>query len=613
MSTMLSSEQKQAVEHRSGPLLVIAPPGTGKTHVITERIRYLLAHDPKRFRVLVLTISKLAAENITRRLADLNDQREQVSIETINKFCQELLAERGKHLGIDGRPKILWQAKDRREVLLRAIYDDPILSWEIDQFDSSNERDKKIDGWLSSISYIKSHPLSCAVIDNEYDQRIFDAYTASMQAYNVFDPDDLPLLAYKLLTEHEKLANLYRRLYPFICIDEAHDLSEAQYALIRALCLDGSHNVMMVGDPQQSIFRIRSSSPEYMERFGKEFNAKILELTSNYRLSRAVVTAARALEPNYMVSTKLPLEGSVTFFEAKDENEEANLIADELQNLCKNGHSMIEGPINPAQCAILGRNRFSLLAIEEILQKRGVPYRKNIATSRDRLSEISEDFLLALHIISNPKDSLPIVALARRWKTKEPGSSEDGLTILERMVLMAENIHAPIILQSAEIASRSNANMSLLAALQLIQNYADSLDEGLRLATYEDVAVLKEELRQYVNSAENQFSLSSFLSRRSTKNFYRTKTESVALLTVHSAQGLEFDVVFIPGMVEGVFPDFRARTEKELEYEKRLIFVAVTRARRLLYFTYAKKRAMPWGEVRSQHKSRFLKQVQNYL
>jgi len=436
-----------------------------------------------------------------------------------------------------------------------------------------------------------------------------DAYEAGMRACNAYDFDDLLLLVYRLLVGNPKLADLYRRLYQFVCIDEAQDMNEAQYAVICALCSDGYKNVMMVGDPRQSIYGFNTSGPEYMERFGVEFAAKRIELTANYRSSRAVVKVAQLQDPNYMVAMQLPIEGSVTVLVGQDEQDEAKQITDELQRLFSEGHPDVEGGVEPSKCAILGRTRFALLAIEALLKERNIPYYKRLTANHENESEVVDDFQLAIRVLANPMDRLHLSALAKKWKVAFPLISDyksDYVSALRGMAEAASGTRPLAIYEAIEAIANNQSRLDLMPALSILERYADGLEEPDRLAIYEDVAVFRQEWDQYLRAAGGSKALSSFISSKALGNTQKAAREGVALLTVHSSKGLEFDVVFIAGMAEGTFPDYRATGAKEQAEERRNAFVAVTRSKRLLYLSYPASRVMPWGGTRSQVRSRFL-------
>jgi DNA helicase-2/ATP-dependent DNA helicase PcrA len=427
-----------------------------------------------------------------------------------------------------------------------------------------------------------------------------------MRACSAYDFDDLLLHAYQLLVENPKVADLYRRLYRYMCIDEAQDMNEAQFAVIGAFCADGYRNVMMVGDPRQSIYGFNSSGPEYMDRFSLDFSARKIELTANYRSSRSVVKVAQLLDPNYMVAMQLPIEGASTVLVGSDEQDEARKIADELQRLFIEGHPDVEGGVMPSKCAILGRTRFALLAVEVALKERDIAYYKRLSANHENESDTVDEFQLALRVLANPKDRLHLSALGKKWKVPVPSTVADYVSCLHAMAKEASDRRALAISEAIAAVAKNQLRLNLMPAFMVLEAHADVLDEPNRLAIYEDVAVFRQEWDQYLRAAGGSKALSGFMSSKALGNTQKTILEGVALLTVHSSKGLEFDVVCIAGMAEGTFPDYRATSAKALAEERRNAFVAVTRSKRLLYLSYPTTRVMPWGGIRSQAPSRFL-------
>ncbi|MGS1026884.1 ATP-dependent helicase [Burkholderia glumae] len=604
----LSRQQVEVVDHIDGPLLVVAGPGSGKTRVLTERVRSLLTNVSGHFRVLALTFTNKAADEMRDRLSDLGENRQRAFIGTLHSFCLEMITERGKLVGVEGTPHIFEQHKDRKEILLEAIRQDPLLDEEVNQIVDRKERNRIVDNWLQTISRIKTHPISCAVLSDELDQRVLDAYDAGLRACGAYDFDDLLLLAYRLLTNNPKIADFYRRLYKFICVDEAQDLNEAQYALLCALCGDSYKNVMMVGDPKQSIYGFNTSSPEYMERFLFEFSAKRIELTENFRSSQAVVSVARSIDANYMVDAQLPIKGAARLFVGDDEAGEATLIVDELELLFSQGHPDVEGGVDPSKCAILGRTRFALLEIEKELRRRNVPFHKRLTANHENESELVDDFQLALRVMANPKDRLHFSALALKWKAAPPPPTEtDALAALGLMVHKSADPGANTVLHAITTIAKNTTRLDLMPAFESMRKYADTLDQNSRRAIYEDTAVFQQEWDQYLRSDGSTRTLSGFMSSKALGATQKAHRDGVALLTVHSSKGLEFDVVFVAGMADGTFPDYRAiGRKKEMAEESRNAFVAVTRSKRLLYLTYPRVKLMPWGDHRVQQASRFV-------
>lgn len=610
----LSETQRQIVQYGEGPLLVVAGPGTGKTRVLTERVRHLLSEVMGHFRVLALTYTNKAANEMKERLKDLGDLRQRAFIGTLHGFCLEILTDRGKPIGVQGLPQIFEQAKDRKQILLEAALADPLLAQELADAGDVKDRDRRIEDWLRLIALIKAHPISRTGFENPLDERVVETYNAGLRACGAYDFDDLLLLAYRLLVEYPKIGDFYRRLYKFICVDEAQDLNEAQYAVIKALCGEDFRNVLMVGDPKQSIYGFNTSSSDYMYRFRDEFNANEIELTENYRSSRAVVKVAQSLVPKYMVQTQLPIGGDVQVIVGQTEEEEAKLVVDEIERLVETGHQDIEGPVTLASCAILGRTRYVLLVIERELKNRKLSFYKRLSSLHENESKVVEEFQLGLRLYANPKDRLHLAVLAEKWgrntfDDKSSRTTQDVLVLLDGLAARNGGARCKAVVDALKGIDRHSQRLDLMPGLKVLRTYADGLTDDERRAVYEDTTVLEKEWDQYLRAGDSSSrAIAGFLSSMALGTTQQVKHDGVALLTVHSSKGLEYDVVFIVCMTEGVFPDYRTRGNvKSAAEEKRNAFVAVTRSRRLLYFSYPRQRCMPWGDTWQQKPSPYLR------
>jgi DNA helicase II / ATP-dependent DNA helicase PcrA len=615
----LSPTQRRVVDFGEGPLLVVAGPGTGKTRVLTERVRRLLSTPREHFRVLALTFTNKAAREMEERLDDLGELGSRTFIGTLHGFCLNMLSDRGKPVGITSTPQIFEQFSDRKQILAEAVASDPLLNHELMSERDSKARNRKLEQWLRAISNAKNRPITMAEISEPLERRIYDAYNLGLQASGAHDFDDLLLLAYRLLTENDKIASFYRRLYRYICIDEAQDLNEAQYAVIKALCGIEFNNVMMVGDPNQSIYGFTTSSPKYMQQFVREFRATKIELDENFRSSKVVVDIARTLEPTYSVSGHLPIAGHAELLVGEDEEDEAKLVANKIERLCEEGHPDIEGSITPASCAVLGRTRYTLLAVEKELAKRGVSYFKRVTSLHENESKLADDFQLALRTLANPRDQLHMTALLKRWNL-EPGDeamtdASQVLDFLAKCVRETASSRCKAIYDAVNLASKSEPRLNLKPAIDVLRKHADTLTVEEKGAIYDDTEVMLREWDQYLRGGSSKaHALPGFLSSMALGTSQQINSDGVALLTVHSSKGLEFEVVFIVGMAEGVFPDYRAQDKpSEMAEEKRNAFVAVTRSRRLLYFSYPERREMPWGDTRLSKPSPFLTQVASHI
>lgn len=436
----LSNIQKKIVLHEEGALLVVAGPGSGKTRVLTERIRRLLKKDGH-FRILALTFTNKAANEMKDRLSDIPDVDQRIFIGTMHKFCMEVLANRGKYIGINKLPNIFELHQDRRQILLQAIINNPYLKSLLDNLDPKSQ-DILLNEWLKMISDSKNKLLFPEMLDNRVDREIYEAYDNELHASDVIDFDDLLLLTYKLFQERPKIVDFYRRQYRYICIDEAQDLNEAQYQVIKALCGTEYKNIMMVGDPNQAIFAWNGADTKYLKLFEKDFHAKKEIMSENFRSSETIVNLAKKIDPSYEVQGYLPIKGSANLIVGMDEQEEANLVIDYIQKIITYGHPDIEDPIKLENFALLGRNRYVLSQIERELNQRGWPYYVNLSSQHESESDIIKDFELCLRIMSNPLDRLHLDILLKRWNINKDNfqldnsvkSRESLLNILKNVV-----------------------------------------------------------------------------------------------------------------------------------------------------------------------------------
>lgn len=615
MSTVrLSQKQRQIVDFGDGALAVIAGPGSGKTRVLTERIRRLLTQVPGHFRVLALTFTNKAAKEMADRLSDLAEARKRAFIGTLHGFCVDVLADRGKHIGLSTMPQIFEHYADRKQILAQVVEQDPYLQNELSHL-PPKDKSQRMDAWLKGIAHIKAHPLTMtdSGIDDPVIQRVYEGYNSGLQAFGACDFDDLLLYTYRLFSEFPQVADLYRRIYGYVCVDEAQDLNEAQYAVIRALAGSSLRNIVMVGDPNQSIYGFNTSSPKYLTvDFKYDFNAAEIHLDENYRSSRSVVRVAQALDSTYKVAGQLAVEGSARLIVGADEADEAAQVVNELARLLSNGHPDIEGPTTPSSFAILGRTRYVLLSVERQLTDRGLPYYKRLTVTHENESSVADDFQLALRILSNPKDGLHLAAIWKRWDLpKPPAAPTSAEHVIQLVRWMATFKSSPACTAVAEAISSvhdsSQRRLDFMPAFKVLEDYADQLAEPDRRPIREDVAVLRQEWDHFLRSEGSRArTLQGFLSNIALGTSGQATRDGVALLTVHSSKGLEFDVVFVIGMAKGVFPDYRATTKKQQDEERRNAFVATTRSKRLLYLSYPSQRLMPWGDIWQSEPSPFI-------
>lgn len=611
MSIRLSKTQKLIVEHDCGPLLVVAGPGSGKTRVLTERIRRLLRVKNEHFRILALTFTNKAANEMKERLSDLQDIEKRTFIGTVHSFCMEVLSNRGKAVGVEKLPNIFESYQDRKQVLLQATMEDPVLSQIFLGYSEKNSRDKLLNEWLDMIGSAKNQLKLPEMMDDDVGKRVYGAYNDNLHALNVLDFDDLLLLTYRLFQERPKIADFYRRQYRYICIDEAQDLNEAQYQVLKALCGSEHRNVVVVGDPKQAIFVWNGANPKYLDLFERDFGARKISLNENFRSSRIVVKAAKALIPEYEIDGQPALDGSIRLIEGEDEQQEAILVVNCIQRLILSGHKDIEGPVTPDRCALLGRNRYVLTCVENELKKRGVPYYKQLSAQQESESDLLRDFEVGLRILANPSDKLHLNILLKRWKIDNENITIDSTSDLQMILsnigkYIKEKDHNAV-LYALNLINYSKHTLDFVNAIDYLAEYSKSkIDQEECALIREDIITWKKHWNSFLRAQPGgKHSLSTFLGQVALGTTQQPRQEGIALLTVHSSKGLEFDVVVIVGMTEGTFPDYRAKGSA-LQEEKRNMFVALTRSRRIILLSYPRTKLMPWGSVIKQKPSRYL-------
>lgn len=629
----LSNAQRQIVEAPLDMAIqVLASAGSGKTRVLTERVRHIL-RETKKEGVIALTFTNKAADEMRARLADSEQAEDRAWSATIHSVAQRILEKYGHTVGLPSELHIYDRDKDRMEVFMQSLREDGV---DIDDYlnihDSKElkNREKNLQSYMDIFSKIKRELLTESEVAELYPNnniwKIYTDYQAALLNSGGIDYDDILVCAHKILLDHDWIANIYRSQYKHVCVDEAQDLNKAQYEFIKVLCGDVIKGILMVGDPNQMIYGFNGSSKDYLcSRFVEDFTPQKFELKENYRSTKAVIRAANKLRPGSQTEMDYALEGGVKISEFDSEDDEAAAIVATIKNLLDlKVHDEIEGEISLGNMVVIGRNRFVFSKLERCLQDNSIPYslRKG-----ERQLEPSTRFGkvldYAIRVKLNSKDWVDGKKLCQVLGISEPdnwsknvlqdlaakvaSSADDYSEIFQKLLSAIDNLDV----DNPKIPKLVKDFNALLASL--VENHNGASDERI-----EDVKLSLEELDEF-NRTWTRFkrkglgdSLVAFRNALALGQLSdNALDEGLTLSTVHTMKGLEKDIVFLIGMCEGVFPDYRANTVKELDEERNNAFVAVTRAKRWLYVSYPRQRMMPWGDRKFQRKSRFVTEIES--
>lgn len=618
----LSSEQREIVDTGIDvPIQVLASAGSGKTRVLTERIRFIL-ESTKKDCIIAVTFTNKAADEIKERLYDIDDLEGRCWIATIHSVAQKILEQYGHTIGLPSDLHIFERDQDRKEVFIQSLRNEKInidAYLSIEDSSKQKQREKAIRKLLDVFSSIKRNLLFENEIIIKYGDKTFKYYQAYQKALleaQGIDYDDILFYAQRVLFEQPWCADIYRAKYKHLLVDEAQDLNKAQYEFLRIICGEKITSIMMVGDPNQMIYGFNGSSAKYLTNsFVSDFKPKQHELTENYRSSSAVVKTANKLKPGSHNMENLVLEGKFETISCLDEQEEATWICDKIQSFIGLTNDEIEGTISYSNIVIIARNRFVFSVLEEELAKRAFPFSiKKGERSVEAETILGKALDYGIRYKINPKDWVDGKKLCHALSIPAPKVWTNNSQLLQ----FSENLHGS---ESGIIRTLLTLIDSLDSNNPKIPKLCDTMIQSLN---HELSGIIDEEERersvQEINSFKSLWvnfkaknlgnSLSSFRNSLSLGQLFDEPFNNGLLLsTVHTMKGLESDIVFLMGMCEGVFPDYRAKSEKLIDEELNNMYVAVTRAKRWLFVTYPKNRMMPWGDKKEQKPSRFVQMI----
>ena len=630
-SIVLTPEQEAIVSLTDGAYLVVAPPGSGKTEVLAQRIVRLIQSAPDAgFKVLALSFTKSAAATMRRRVGDrLGEFTWRVMCTTYHAFCTDLLRSYGDLVGVPSDFTLYDTDEDRLQALAQGLVEEGEIGdpTEIDRSAALEalgvigrlKRDLVLPSAAPDRPSAKwSVPLSVA----------YRAYELALRRNGALDFDGVLVKAHELLRTQPELCAQYRRSYRYILIDEAQDTSTAQYELLRALCGDEHRNVLMVADPAQSIYAFAGASAKFIEAFERDFGAERYVLGTTFRCGSEILRIAAALQPQ---GTKAPTvsraqtaraKGWVSFGAWDSERDEAVATVNWSEGLIRDGLpapsvAAEEQPhIRAEEVAIVARSRNHLHAVLAELDGRNVPYHFSTGDSGVFDTEEYTALLYGLKVLANERDvaiARSLIAHITRSKVGARVSDHDGVLDDAAQLLAALGGDLAGTSMAVPIAALSEAAAGRHLMAAVVQRLGD-WDPGKDVTDADEADLLNgdrelfhERWIQYRNRPESV--------QRGWHGLVlelvgtpRPEAPGVRVLTVHAAKGLEFKAVAIVGLNDGSFPDFRNLDGKDIEGERRLMYVGVTRASRALWLSRPRVRQTRFGS-RSQEPSRFLSEM----
>ncbi len=629
----LNEMQKKAVLQQEGPVLILAGAGSGKTGALTVRIARMLENGVKPWNILAITFTNKAAREMRERVEKLvGEGARDMWISTFHSTCVRILRREIHHLDYENQFSI-YDADDQEKMMREAF---KRLNM------STTDKSFSVKGAISVISSLKEEMISWEDYSQKVDKndlkavrvaKVYETYQKMLKENNALDFDDLIYKTVLLFRQFPEVLEKYQERFRYIMVDEYQDTNTSQYELV-ALLASKYQNLCVVGDDDQSIYGWRGANIRNILDFEKDFpNTVVIKLEQNYRSTKKILEAANAVIHHNQTRKDKTLwtendSGNILhIYKAENEFDESRFVAEKIQELERQGKTR-------DQFAVLYRTNAQSRTIEDILVKMSIPYRLFGGVRFYERKEI-RDVLSYLKVLANPADT---VALRRIINVPKRGIGE---TSIEKVAYFAEqqgiSLYGALsrLEEITELKARAakfrdfydlmehlRQDAAVLPVAELIDAVAKRtgylqllLDEGTEeaLGRIQNIDEFVNKAAEYdKNTADG--SLAGFLEEVALVadiDSYEEGEEAVALMTLHSAKGLEFPYVFIIGMEEGIFPGYRAVMyggEKEIEEERRLCYVGITRAKEELFLTHAKTR-MQHGVTQYNAPSRFLKEI----
>ncbi|MHB8841962.1 MAG: DNA helicase PcrA [Candidatus Aquicultor sp.] len=629
MLDKLNPVQQTAVTHEDGPVLILAGAGSGKTRVLTYRIAYLIKEKGVNpLDMLAITFTNKAAKEMKERIAALVGGVSRVMwISTFHSTCARILRQEAERLGYS-KNFVIYDSNDSGRLITYCMRDLNI--------DNKRYPSNKVAAVISSAKNELMDAETYGMRAQTYAERVvadvYKLYQERLYKSNAFDFDDLIMVTVNLFQLFPSVLEAYREKFKYILVDEYQDTNLAQYELVRTLA--GKYrNLCVVGDEDQSIYKFRGADIRNILEFERDYpDCRVIKLEQNYRSTKTILNAANFVMQNNRSRKPKALwtengEGDLIIrYQGENEHEEATFVAGEIEQMVKKGRQYKE-------FSVFYRTNAQSRVLEEIFLRYGVPYRIIGGLRFYERAEI-KDILAYLRVLSNSQDTVSlkrIINVPRRGLGDTTIQKVDAYS-LKHSISFAQALNNVDDINQLSTAAVKNIKkfLFLLDELQgikekeTLENLTKALlDTTGYLAMYEAEGTMEaegraENVREFIGVIKEfeesrvSCTLDEFLEEIALItdiDSYDDDNNAVTLMTVHNAKGLEFDIVFIVGMEDGIFPHIRSMTDtSELEEERRLFYVGITRAMQKLYLCNAWSRNL-WGGVNYNSPSRFLQEI----
>ena len=625
----LNDKQYEAVVNTEGPCLVIAGAGSGKTKVLTHKIAYLIGDkDVKPWNILAITFTNKAANEMKERVEKLvGDVSKDMWIGTFHSICVKILRRQIERIGFDSS-FVIFDASDQKTMVKKIIkeqdLDDKMFSERSVLTEISNAKNEMLTPAAYSLKYAGD-------FRKEKIGEIFTIYQKRLKENNAIDFDDIINFTIEILLDNPDLLEYYSDKFKYVLVDEYQDTNKAQFTLVTLLASKYG-NITVVGDNDQGIYSFRGADISNILNFEKDFpGTTIIKLEQNYRCTKNILNAANAVIKNNETKYEKKLwtangEGSLPkVYRADDEYDEANYVVSQINTLKR------EEYYKYSDFAILYRMNSQSRSLEDILRRENIPYKIVGGLKFYERKEI-KDIIAYLRLINNTSDNLSLTRIINEPKRGVGKTSLDNIEAIS----MADGVSMYNIIKAADQYGLNRIYGNTREFISVIEELRDKKDsltvselikqtlqktgytQALELENTTEAETRIENLDEFLTVAMEfeeemaESTLSDFLegiSLSSDLDGVEESDENVTLMTLHSAKGLEFPVVFLVGMEEGIFPGYKTIGEpQELEEERRLCYVGITRAKENLVMTCAKKRTI-FGSTSCNAMSRFLKEI----